>query len=132
MRRAALLGLAAVGLLITCGCRRHIEVTDEPKETPDVEKPPYLSWPDDPTFATVPGTSVRYLQAYQGKPVGSGYDVCRVGSRWYWAYKGHWFYNRKSWRGPWKPAGRIPKEFLKIPADHEKHRLARLHPDYKK
>jgi hypothetical protein len=127
MRKVVALALAA-GVSLSLGCGRRIEVKGDVK----VEVPPYQNWPEEPTFEVIPGTGITCLKAYQGKPVGPDYDICKVGIRWYWAHKGHWFYNRKSWRGPWKPARRIPKNFLKIPTGHPKHRLAKLHPDYKK
>jgi hypothetical protein len=125
--------MAAIWMATACGCRPTVEVEGQPQADPaGAERPPYLSWPEEPSFEKIPGTGVKRLRAYRGKPVGPGYDICKVGPRWYWAYKGHWFYNRRSWRGPWKPARRIPREFLKIPKEHALHRLARLHPDYGK
>lgn len=122
---------AGLGLL-ACSCRQAVLVEGQARETAAVQRPDYLGWDSahEPTFEAIPDTGIRFMKSFMGKPVGPGYDICKVGKRWYWAYKGHWFYNRKSWRGPWKPAGRIPKNFLKIPADHEKYHLAKLHPKF--
>ncbi len=123
-----------LGLLLVCGCRQAVEVKGQPKATPAVERPDYLGWDEnhEPTFEVIPGTGIRYMKSFMGKPVGPKYDICKVGKRWYWAYKGHWFYSRKSWRGDWEPAKRIPRNFLKISSNHEMYRLAKLHPNFKK
>ena len=131
--RRLLLGLSAGLLLVAAGCW-NIEVTGQPPVETDYESPPYLStdgWPEEPVFEEVPGTGVFYLKTFQGRDIGAGYDICRVGKRWYWPYKGHWFKARK-WRGRWKYAKSVPDNFLNIPEKHSRRRIARLHPAYEK
>jgi hypothetical protein len=133
MRKFAGPGLL-LAVLLVCGCGRRIEVTGQPKDE-TVESPPYLSeewWKGEPEMEGVPGTGITFVKEFGGKPLGSDYDICRVGKRWYWPYKGHWFYSRKSWRGPWKHARRVPVNFLRIPSNHPRYRVTKLHPDYRK
>jgi hypothetical protein len=122
-----MLVLAAL-LLAAAGCRRGIQVTGRPAE--HFESPPYLAeeyWKGEPVLQKVPGTGLLHMKEFGGKDLGPNYAICRLGKKWYWLYKDHWFVSAK-WRGPWKPAKNVPAEFLAIPADHALHRMAELHP----
>ena len=132
IRKTLAPGLACGLLLAAAGCWR-VKVTGQPRET-TYESPPFLNeegWPEEPVFEEVPGTGVFYLKTFRGKDLGPGYDICRVGKRWYWPYKGHWF-TAKKWRGPWGFATAVPDNFLIIPEKHPRHRIAKLHPGYGK
>jgi len=126
---AAALCLGAA-LLATCGCSRSIAVTGQPRAN-SAECPAYLGagWEGQPGLEEIPGTGITCLATFAGKPLGPDYDICRVAGKWYWPHRGKWFVAR-DWRGPWSPAEAVPDAFLKIPAAHPRHRIARLHPAY--
>jgi hypothetical protein len=132
IRSPAAVILAAVLAALAAGCRRAIEIRGkaqgEDAVTSSVETPPYLSWPEKPTFTKIPGTGIVCMSSYAGKPTSADYYICRVDRLWYWPYRGGWFI-APEWRGPWKPAKGVPAEFLKIPAADPRHAIARLHPD---
>jgi len=128
---AAAICLAAA-LPFAAGCRQSIKVTGQPRQE-TVERPSYLGegWVGEPGLEEIPGTGIVCLATFAGKPLGPEYDICRVGRKWYRPYKGNWFV-AADWRGPWELAESVPDAFLKIPATHPRHRIAKLHPAYGK
>lgn len=123
MRRLAL-PLAALAALAAAGCRRPpVEVTGQPAYE-EVEKPPYINWTQPPTVVAIAGTGVSYPQECVQE------ELYQVGGKWYWFYKGHWF-AAEALAGPWRATTDVPREFLKIPRDHPRHRIVRHHPEYK-
>ena len=130
MSRAALALILGAALLAAGGCRRTVEVTGQPQEN-SAERPSYLGWEGEPGLEEIPGTGITCLASFAGQPLGPDYDICRVDGKWYWPHKGKWF-TARAWRGPWAPAEAVPEAFLKIPAAHPRHRIARLHPAYGK
>jgi hypothetical protein len=132
--RVRTVGMLALAILLAAaaGCRRGIEVTG-PTVEEEFESPPYLTeeyWRGEPGLEKVAGTGLLHMKEFDGKVLGPKYAICRLGKRWYWLYKDHWFSAAK-WRGPWKPAEKVPAEFLAIPAGHALHRMAELHPEHK-
>jgi hypothetical protein len=124
--------LLAAALLFVGGCRRSIQVTGQPRVS-SADCPAYLGegWDGEPGLEEIAGTGIVCLATFGGKSLGPEYDICRVGRKWYWPYKGKWFV-AGNWRGPWQPAEAVPDAFLKIPEAHPRHRIAKLHPAYAK
>ena len=118
-----LLVLAALAALAAAGCVHRVEVTGQPAHE-EFEKPPYINWAQPPKVVAIPGTGVSYPQECEQE------ELYQVGGKWYWFYQGHWF-AAEAPEGPWRATGDVPKEFLKIPKDHPRHRIVRHHPEYK-
>ena len=129
--RRGLLAVAALAPMgFGLGCRQRIEVTESappvPRESVDIQRPPYITWDRQPTVADIPGTGVSYLVEFDKE------EIYRVGGKWYRFYHGHWFVSAENWKGPWLATTDVPAEFLKIPRTHPRYRIVRQHPDYRK
>jgi hypothetical protein len=123
--------LLVLAIALTFGCQQRVAVTGASGQTRRLQasRPPYLSWQGEPRQKSIPGTGISFLVSFEGRALGQEYDICSYRGRWYWPHKKGWYISRY-WRGPWKKVRRVPSAFLKIPASHPRHRIARAHPNW--
>ena len=74
-----------------------------------------VSYEGEPEFALIKGTNIEFA-------LNTGYDVFKVGGKYYCCYKAVWF-TAASPKGTWIAATEIPQEIYAIPSDHPKHHV---------
>ena len=131
LRAAALaLGAAALAGALFGGCmgapareKPLRERIDEARlKNPIEQRPPPVPFRRLPRMRKIPTADILYAPDLVE-------DLFWHRNRWYWVVHGQWFV-APHWGGDYRACREVPAEFLNIPAEHEKGRVVRWHPDF--